>query len=84
MPNKRKYMKINRQTRENLIKLVEEDKIHIKDAAIELGLKESTARSIYQKYIETGEIFEKKEMKLSRVAQEEPERNEDGNQRNLP
>lgn len=34
--------------------MIEEDRMQIKDAAVELGLKESTARSIYQKYIETG------------------------------
>lgn len=54
--NKRSYVPVELSKREDLVRIIEEEKITIKEAAIKLGINYSTAKHIMKTYKKTGEI----------------------------
>lgn len=54
--NKRSYVPVELSKREDLVRVIEEEKITIKEAAMKLGINYSTAKHIMKTYKKTGEV----------------------------
>ena len=54
--NKRSYVPVELSKREDLVRVIEEEKITIKEAALKLGINYSTAKHIMKTYKKTGEV----------------------------
>lgn len=63
----KQYKKISREKRYELLSLIVEKKHTIKRAAEIIGIGASTARMILKKYEITGEVFESKADRRTRV-----------------
>lgn len=63
-------MKIGFQARIGLINMIRDQGYTISDAAKKLGIKESTARAIYINYRDNSIVFEKKDQRQQRIAEE--------------
>mmetsp|Transcript_23658 Transcript_23658/g.18099 ORF Transcript_23658/g.18099 Transcript_23658/m.18099 type:complete len:87 (-) Transcript_23658:730-990(-) len=54
--SKRSYVPVELSKREDLVRVIEEERITIKEAALKLGINYSTAKHIMKTYKKTGEV----------------------------